>query len=53
MSQVRIQIGSGDELHNGAETSPVDRDGARRMKSKHSTSSSRGLRVSTGRFVWL
>ena len=28
---------TGDELHNGAETGPVDRDGARRTKSKHST----------------
>ena len=30
---------TGDELHDGAERGPVDRDGARRTKSKHSTSS--------------
>ena len=41
---------TGDELHDGAVRGPVDRDG---VKSKHSTSSIRGLRVSTGRFVWL
>ena len=27
---------TGDGLHNGAETGPVDMDGARRTKSKHS-----------------
>ena len=32
-------------LHNGAERGPVDRDCARRTKSKHSTSSIRDLRV--------
>ena len=31
---------------------PVDSDGARRTKSKHSMGSIRGLRVSPGRFVW-
>ena len=43
---------TGNELHDGAgaERGPVDRDGA---KSKHSTSSIRGLRVSPGRFVGL
>ena len=44
---------TGNELHDGAERSPVDRDGARSTKSKHSTSSIRGLRVSPGRFVGL
>ena len=44
---------TGNELHNGAERGPVDRDGARSTKSKHSTSSIRGLRVSPGRFVGL
>ena len=44
---------TGDELHDGAERGPVDRDGARSTKSKHSTSSIRGLRVSPGRFVGL
>ena len=39
-------------MHDGAERGPVDRDGARRMTSKHSTSSIRGLSLSTGRFVW-
>ena len=42
-----------NELHDGAECGPVDRDGARSTKSKHSTSSIRGLRVSPGRFVGL
>ena len=37
-----------DELHNGTERGPVDRNGARRTKS---TSSVRGLRVSPGRIV--
>ena len=44
---------TGNELHDGAERGPVDRDGARSTKSKHGTSSIRGLRVSPGRFVWL
>ena len=44
---------TGDELHDGVERGPVDRDGARSTKSKHSTSSIRGLRVSPGRFVGL
>ena len=44
---------TGDELHDGPERGPVDRDGARSTKSKHSTSSIRGLRVSPGRFVGL
>ena len=44
---------TGNELHDGAERGPVDRDGARSTKSKHSTSSIRGLRVSPGRFVGL
>ena len=42
-----------DELHNGAERGPVDRDGVRRTKSKPSTISSRGLRASPGRLVCL
>ena len=44
---------TGYELQNGAERGPVDRDGARSTKSKHSTSSIRGLRVSPGRCVGL
>ena len=47
---------TGDELHDGPERGPrgpVDRDGARSTKSKHSSSSIRGLRVSPGRFVGL
>ena len=39
---------TGDELHEGAERGPVDRDGVRR---KHSMSSIRGLRVSPDRFI--
>ena len=30
---------TGDESYNGSERGPVDRDGVRRTKSKHSTSS--------------
>ena len=53
-SYFRIHLGmTGDELHDGAERGPVDRDGARSTKSKHSTSLIRGLRVSPGRFVGL
>ena len=37
----RVTLPSGNELHDGAETGPVDKDGARRTKSKHSTSSFR------------
>ena len=44
---------TGDELHDGPERGPVDRDGVRSTKSKHGTSSIRGLRVSPGRFVGL
>ena len=44
---------TGNELHDVAERGPVDRDGARSTKSKHGTSSIRGLRVSPGRFVGL
>ena len=44
---------TGDELHNGTEKGPVDRDGTRSTKSKHCTSSNQGLRVSPGRFVGL
>ena len=44
---------TGDEVNGGAERGPVDRGGARSTKSKHSTISIRGLRVSPGRFVWL
>ena len=44
---------TGDEFHDGPERGPVDRDGARSTKSKHSISSIRGLRVSPGRFVGL
>ena len=40
---------TGNVLHDGAERGPVDRDGARSTKSKHSTSSVRGLRVSPGK----
>ena len=28
---------TGDGLHDGAERGPIDRDGARRTKSKHNT----------------
>ena len=44
---------TGDESHDGPERGPVDRDGARCTKSKHSTSSIRRLRVNPGRFVGL
>ena len=44
---------TGNELYDGAERGPVDWDGARSTKSKHSTSSTRGLRVSPGKFVGL
>ena len=50
----RSPIGvTGDELQDGPERGPVDWDGARSTKSKHSTSSIRGLRVNPGRFVGL
>ena len=45
----RIRRLTEDELHI-AERCPVDREGTRSTKSKHSTSSIRGVRV---RFVWL
>ena len=52
--RVTLPLGvTGNELYDGAERGPVDRDGARSTKSKHSTSSIRGLRVSPGRFVGL
>ena len=44
---------TGNGLQDGTEGDPVDREGARSTKSKHSTSSNRGLRVSPGRFVGL
>ena len=44
---------TGDELHDGPERGPVHRDDGRSTKSKHSTSSIRGLRVNPGRFVGL
>ena len=43
---------AGDELR-GTERGPVDREGARSTKSKHSTSSIRGLRVGPASFACL
>ena len=60
VGRISVHVGRSPEsvedeikLHDGPERGPVDRDGARSTKSKHSTSSIRGLRVSPGRFVGL